>query len=558
MVKDKVNVMILFIFAFLTIRTIIFISAYGGVEHDSGWYLGVAKNVAERGIYASFTNTIKENTIGAHSSIHGRFSVQDKDGYIYFPAGVTVGPGYVFPEAFILKIFGNGWWQYRAWPLLAFSLLLLLSFYIVKKIGGFFSLGIFALWIYLIPQYYTSYSFEAFSESIATMLFLFGGWLLFGISKKKKLYYFCAGLMFSFAYLTKTLFLLPISSLFFISLYDVIKNKEHKKKIISKWVIVALGLFIPALLFHFYQYVSLISRFGMGGWTAVGQDYEIVLKSAGSGLDNLKLQNFDINFISQKIQIWKDIALDNSYLVWIFLIFSPLLLFRSINRKYREFIVFCLLAMFISFIWYVFFSTFGWARHAWQALFIGMIIIAITIGTSLSIYIKRKEYVNVALISIVAIFSINFSLITPSFLLSEKHIDKWMSTNHIRGIQGFPGNPILSLADQKELVVYSNDNISENDKVYYAGWFLNAEASALTGKVFFTLDRYFVFNQRNPAGGKSYIIFGPYQKGPQSFMPQDYILQKEKELCAKKVFENPSYTLCTLNTDIIYNNPAYN
>src|SRR3990170_7616752 len=95
---------IIAIVSLFLLRSIFFAANYGGIEHDSGWYLGVARNLAQRGIYASYTNTIIPEEQGDYPSIHGRFSVQDENGYSYFPAGVTVGPGYIIPEAILLKI----------------------------------------------------------------------------------------------------------------------------------------------------------------------------------------------------------------------------------------------------------------------------------------------------------------------------------------------------------------------------------------------------------------------------------------------------------------------
>lgn len=284
------------------LRICLFVNTYGGVEHDSGWYLGVAKNVAERGIYASFTNTIGEDKVGANPTIHGRFGVQDADGYMYFPAGVTVGPGYVFPEALILKIFGNGWWQYRAWPLLAFTFLLFISFYIVKRIGGYVALIIFAVWLWVIPQYYIGYSFEAFSESIAMMFFLLGGWILFRPVSQSKKYYFLAGLLFACSYLTKNLFLLPISSLGIFVLYDLVKNRNQIRKALFKWIVLFFGIILPIILFQVYQYISLMIMFGRPGVDAVKEDYRLHFLLNGSGIENFT--NLDLEFIRKKINIW--------------------------------------------------------------------------------------------------------------------------------------------------------------------------------------------------------------------------------------------------------------
>src|SRR3990167_7690110 len=145
MVKKVNYIFVLLMVLPFLLRSVFFATHIGGVEHDSGWYLGVARNLAQRGIYASYTNTVTEAMKGTYPSIHGRVSVQDDNGFVYFPAGVTVGPGYIIPEALILKLFGYGWWQFRAWPLLAFMGLLILTFLIIWQVGGLLALILFQL-----------------------------------------------------------------------------------------------------------------------------------------------------------------------------------------------------------------------------------------------------------------------------------------------------------------------------------------------------------------------------------------------------------------------------
>ena len=43
----------------LLVRVIAFINEYGGIVHDSGWALGVARSMAEWGTYTSFYSAIQ-------------------------------------------------------------------------------------------------------------------------------------------------------------------------------------------------------------------------------------------------------------------------------------------------------------------------------------------------------------------------------------------------------------------------------------------------------------------------------------------------------------------
>jgi hypothetical protein len=60
----KISIIItLILTTYQLIRVIAFVNIYGGVEHDSGWALGVARSLAERGIYTSMVSTIVDPAV---------------------------------------------------------------------------------------------------------------------------------------------------------------------------------------------------------------------------------------------------------------------------------------------------------------------------------------------------------------------------------------------------------------------------------------------------------------------------------------------------------------
>jgi len=145
----------------------------------------------------------------------------------------------------------------------------------------------------------------------------------------------------------------------------------------------------------------------------------------------------------------------------------------------------------------------------------------------------------------------------PRFLVNQQMIEMWEAKRYETGLQGLPTNVTLSLADQREITAYFPRNIKDNDRIYYLGWFLVAELPPLVDKVFYTLDRYLSLEGRNPDGGLSYLILGPYQKGRLSLVSQNYHQKKISALCEVVIFNNPSYTLCKLRENILYINTAY-
>ena len=294
----------------------------------------------------------------------------------------------------------------------------------------------------------------------------------------------------------------------------------------------------------------MVSNFGVAGWDGVNKDFILHFKENGSGITSLTHLNFE--FIYKKISIWLDVGIRFYLLFWAFLILSLFSILKLVNSKYKSLVTSFFLAMIFSFGWYILFSTSGWARHAWQGIMFGILLTSMNLGLIIKSFIKKKRFVLliVLIVSVFAFFRINS--LDFNFFLNNGDVTYWRANRYIRGLEGFPSTPILSLKDQSQLVVFFKKNIKKQDKVYYLGWFLNAEASALVDKVFFPLDRYLV-NQSD----RSYLIIGPYQQGTWSMMPQSYSLTKKIQLCKAVVFQNDSYTLCKLKTGLIYTNFPY-
>lgn len=542
-------------------RVVIFANTFGGVEHDSGWYLGVAKNLAVRGIYASYTNTIKEEGVGAHPSIHGRFSVQDEEGFSYFSAGVTAGPGYVIPEALLIKMFGNDWWQYRLWPLLSYTGLLLMLFFITWRLGGLSSLLVLQIWLWSVPQLTTDYAFEAYSEHTA-LFFLLASFVLYYFSSKNQKKYWLilfSGLLFAFSVLTKELFLLTGVSFVAPLFWEFWRFRQEKQVFLPRWGLFALGVILPIGLFELYRYVFLVSHFGILGWEAINQDMSLHFQSNGSGTSGLDIFHPDWSFVQKKADIWLDVAIGKPWLAWTILLLSPLLVLKSVPRQLKLLAIMFYLALIVTFGWFVLIAPSGWARHVWHGIVLGMMVMSITVGCGVGFVSRHlKAWPIYLMLALILLGTIRYGSLNLSPFLGKEVLAQWKTNRYIRGLEGFPSTPNLSLADQKNLMVFFASNIRLEDRIYYAGWFLNAEVSPLVDKVFYPLDRYFTLKQENPNGGFSYLIIGPYQQGIWSFEPATYVSHKVSQLCINVVYQNPSYLMCQLRQGLVPSNPAYN
>lgn len=544
--SNSVKLYVLITVLLFLARSIFFANTYGGIEHDSGWYLGVAKNLALRGIYASYTNTVTEEGVGAFPSIHGRFSVQDSQGFTYFPAGVTLGPGYVMPEAFIIKIFGSGFWQYRAWPLIAFTGLLILLFYFVYSIGGLLALIIFQVWLWAIPQIYVVFSYEAFSEHIALFYLLLS--ILFlhrSLKKNTSDMLFFSGIFLSLAALTKYIYAITAAPFLIWLFFDLYKNRSALKKPLQRWSLFFIGLVLPIILFLGYRNISTLAKFGPSGLDGINQDFMIHFKSEGSDIKNLLHPNWE--FVSKKILLWSNVAIKYP-MMWLLLLVSPFITFILAKKDSRIILSLLYLITFVSVGWFVMLESFGWTRRTWQSFPLAIALVSIMIGLLIDAkYTLWKKITACILIIVVIPFSLRYDKLEPGFVIPQKTLDSWSTTRYSEGIQLLPHQPQFSITDQKETVKYFQSNIRPQDRIYYIGGLLVAELSPLVDKVFYPIGRYENLRYTNPDGGNSYLIFGPYQLPPLSIVSSDHITTNVQNYCSKVTFQNSSYVLCKLN-----------
>jgi hypothetical protein len=536
-------------------RVLLFAGFHGGIEHDSGWYLGVAKNLAHRGIYASYTNTNEIEGVGSSPSIHGGFSVQDEKGFSYFPTKVTVGPGYVLPEALLLKIFGDGWWQYRLWPLITYTGLLFLLFYFVWIIGGIWALIIFQIWLWAIPQFTTIFAYEALSEHTA-FFYLLVGYFLFlkGFeAEKKNMLMFFSGCSLAFAVLTKLLFLLTLFAFVPVVLWERYHLRHNFKKILLPWLLFSFGFVLPFVFFELYRFIALSSQFGVEAWQAINKDIRLTLIHFGSGIHDVG--NFDWTFVSKKLMVWADVAMKEYQILWILFLVSPVLLIGRIEKRHWIIVLVMYCAALTTFFWFVFIAFYGWTRHAWHGLLLAMMLISTGLGITLRAAVqggRNKAFLSLLVFVAGISLVVRFDRVEMKPFLNKDTIANWQKIriDPQRGILGLPPVLVFSLSDQQDTIDFFREEIGQKDRIYYHGRFLVAEMSPLVDKVFYPLARYFNNALQNPEGGSSYLIMGPYQQGVWSLVSGGYLEANINKYCESVVFSNPSYAVCRLKQNL--------
>lgn len=527
MKKNILYVFILLSSLFFVSRFVLFVTTQDvGIEHDSGWYLSVVRNLAQRGIYASSINTIAaSDTRGNHPSIHNRFSVQDELGYSYFPAGVTVGPGFIFPEAIIVRLFGPGWAQYRIWPFICFFLLILVLFSSAYSLGGIVGLIVFQIWLWFYPQIWINQSFEAFSEQIA-LLYLLGGLIL--ISKKKSPLWMtlCGGILIGLSFQTKNLFFLPIPlivALFFLM-----------KKNVKPTLFLLLGIVVPTFVFEAYRFFCLFSHFGISSYHAINQDIYLTMKTGGSGLAIFSRKE-PLLFILNKLVVWRHVGTS------LLFVFIPLIFLRKIYKAFPPFFSYLCVSSASILGWYVTLSQTGWFRHALPAVVIGMLLVPSLYFRAIEWHSKKRLFPTmIVLLGIFFIFLFSFVssplahgdyLLTRELFRSDRHVP----TN---SLQGPFFVPIFSRKDQDATSTFISQSVPKQKRLCYEGWFLVAELPVIMDRVIFPLPRCTVGD---------ILILGPYQRGRYSLVGESaYAASMIKSKCGQTLYANSSYLLCKI------------
>lgn len=511
-----------------------------GLEVDGGLFLGVARNVALKGVYASYMNYSNDTTFGATANIMRRFTVQDDRGLSYFAACVTVGPGYVYPQALIMKLFGHSIFTYKILPFSVTLTLLFCLMLLAGKLGGKNATLLLGMWFWARPDMYINQMFEPYGESLALLYLLGGLWAITQAfrSGKDKLY-FLSGLLFGLAFLTKMVILLMAGGFIIVFLVDVWTNGRGR---IRRWIVWGFSFLLPIMAYEAYRYIYLVTNFGYSGYVAINNDMYLMLRFGGSGLSGAASA---ANIFLKKIHVWEHLSM---YAVptWLLLVCVPFTITK--NQRNRVLFIGAWFATSVMLVWYIFMSTSGWLRHVWYGVIFAQVLITAQTVNLLNHYRKSKSKIRLV-IATVGIWLVLSSILSPLaqypiFLTKDvfnSEWKKWKEKKTPNGLQGPVFSPIFSWKDQQEALRYISSSISHDDHMYYDGIMTVTEISTVSDRVFYPVNRYLRVQ------GNGYLIFGPYQKGFASYLSDETYKAKVENYCDKIVFENSSYSICHLH-----------
>lgn len=366
--------------------------AYGVCCGDDSYHAHVAKNLADGLGYAS-TLPLSEQ----------HYAVTPFDPYL------GTGPTIILPAALMIKVFSNAYWvpgmsEVLIWSTLLFCIGLLLN-KIVRDKG---SLAIAALVIFYYFYTLMAYHFEQWyallGEIPAALLIILAVLCYFVARSKTNL--FISGILFSLAFETKLITLLPfaiflafIAALEFLTLRK--RLKEGFQSTVYTFFFIALGFFIPILIFELWKLYVL----GVHGYVVWWKQYLAYVLNYGTNIDQSFINRVveRINTANQRFGI---------YLPFLFILFAIIgFAIRKEEKLLSLFVIFIGIITIYTAYWLVFSS--GWARYYIIALMMAIFILPFPLLDH-HISIRQKALFGLLLIGL-SIYNIKEINITYPF-----------------------------------------------------------------------------------------------------------------------------------------------
>ncbi|MBN1218428.1 MAG: hypothetical protein JXM69_05850 [Anaerolineae bacterium] len=542
----KFQLIILLILVLLqVIRLLAFIDEYGGLIQDSGWSLGIARSLAERGTYTTMVATITDPTITAGPSLQGEFHIQDNEGRLYFRSD---RPALIIPQAIIFKIFGFKFWTYRAGSLLFFVIFLLIASIFLWFAGGIEAVAFFHVYLYLYPSLLIYLSFQTLGE-MAALAYIMLAFALFVFAyqqqNRRGWCFFASGIAVGLALYSKLISALALSALGWLGLLFLCRKQATWREIF----VFLIGCMTFPTMWELFQLISIIRITSFETYLRhIGFRYEFA-KDYGRGQDDIISP--PLEFAWDKLKIITEISQPNLIFacltLLIILIGGAYLIWRWREEKVRHKVIFLFWVGWLThYIWFVVWSTGGVTRYNWISLMLGVLSLTIVVIYVFKQTIQTTNWRWLALSGgILLILILNFSTQYLAFspVISEELIEAWRLKQVYGKYIQMPSMIIPSQA-QNEVIDFIKNDVPKA-RVFYALGYRNGEIASQTGRIFYPLQRRI---NMPPLPGDVVIInpgiISTWRKPPDL---HDEILAEVERQCPNMIFRNDYYILCALD-----------
>ena len=526
------------------IRIVVFVSEYGGVEHDGGWALGIARSVAERGVYTSLTSTVVDPSLQTGFNYDDQFTVQDELGREYFFVAHTTGPGTVLPNALVFKILGVSFWSSRLASLIFFFLFLVLTAAILYFLQGLVSIIVFHLYLFFFPQLYIFLGYEAFGE-MPSMVYGLTSFLLFVYATQTKkrplIWFFASGILAGMAMNTRLATIIIFSGLGVVWLILFWQKKTTFKNAIA----VISGALLVAVLWQLIVFVSLmrvsnLQTYASHVWGRIDFFLRTVegITPVAEGLELFLLKAIIISELSYS-------HLLVSLLLVVATAISGLLLIKYFqgDSARQNLIIILSTAWLVYTIWFLNGPKNAWVRYYWYGIVWMVMILGVTFGVLIRQLRGRPNVLNIGgSLFFALLFAFSFSQ-QPQALnvfITPELIEVWRQRQLTTRDTYLPWI-IVSRREQAEVAEFIL-NLPPEANVYYPEGHKTAELSFLTNRIFYTLPRRDLMGpQPSDVVIMGPAIISPWKKEQQQRLD---ILDTIHRECPLIIWESPNYIIC--------------
>jgi len=415
----------------------------------------------------------------------GKYSMSYNGG-APFDHRIQIGSPLLFPIAFIFWVFGISSFTAQIPSAIYLILLAALIFAFVKGLCGKWA-GFLMLIIFIQTPHLLNFGLHVYGEIPALFFILLGLFLFylleFNKTKVPLIISFLIGVCIGLAYLTKTVALIVLPSLFFFILVDILLIKRLPKK---AYGLMLLGFLFPILFFEFYKLSSIGLQDYRFWWP---RELSAVFKQAGVAKgysDTPKL----FSKIGTHFSIFSDVFKLPKLMALIFL-FAPFLMIvvkygkEFLNKQFDNIsLSFSILSgtSLTYMLWWMAITPTqkAWARRIIDGFILQEIISVVILGVVIIYSIGKfkgasnlKERISSGDI-VLGILSI-FLGITLSI----------MFVNNFSGLKIVKGDVPKKIAAEKVAATISG--LPSEAKIYGSGWWQAPVLSFLSGRNFYDI-----------------------------------------------------------------------
>jgi 4-amino-4-deoxy-L-arabinose transferase-like glycosyltransferase len=551
----KISIIItLILTTYQLIRVIAFVNIYGGVEHDSGWALGVARSLAERGIYTSMVSTIVDPAVPGDLNVDKVFDIQAPDGGIWFRTSTgSIGPASIVPDSIVLMIFGVSFWTLRAGPLLFYTLFLLLAAWILYQLAGLGAIVLFHVFLFSYPHLSIFLSYEGLGE-MPSMAYQLAAFLLFAVAvqrhDRRLGYFLAAGLVAGLAVNAKLLALLSIGGIFLWAGWLYWRQKQVRFR---ELVGLGAGVILVQAVSELAQLVILthVSNFEM--YLRFMQEKVGMFRNQGSGSGLRLSSQSGPDFMWRKFFMLQEVAHPEPWvtaLVFVGILGGGLaVLWLWRGQNYRQNLLTPIWIGWLAHtVWFVVLAKTSWPRHFWFAMILAIILLSVIPIA----FLRTQEAIggNIGkLAGAVLLALIGWGVISQPHVwgvfLPDEIVSYWQQKRVNNNYQATLPWIIIPRTAQNEVVEYI-EHMPPEANVYYPFAHKAAEIPPLTGRINYPLDR-----RRYPGVSPhpaDILLIHPYLVSSWVHDPvmQQDLLNQVAQVCPQPVLKNDFYMICLI------------